>query len=87
MCLHKSVLQEAQLHLNEELEVAVRNGSVTLSPVRARTVTIPDFAAMFADYHGSVAQEDIFAVHPMGRNGELPLWRCGLDGFRRPRED
>ncbi|WP_231282677.1 AbrB/MazE/SpoVT family DNA-binding domain-containing protein [Mobiluncus mulieris] len=50
--LPKSVLEQSGVALGDELEVRVQNGAISLQPLHTRTVTIPDFEALFAGYQG-----------------------------------
>lgn len=45
--LPKSVLEQSGVALGDELEVRVQNGAISLQPLHTRTVTIPDFEALF----------------------------------------
>ncbi|MCU9972194.1 AbrB/MazE/SpoVT family DNA-binding domain-containing protein [Mobiluncus mulieris] len=59
--LPKSVLEQFGVALGDELEVRIQNGAISLQPLHTRTVTIPDFEALFAGYQGLPPCEDGFA--------------------------
>lgn len=59
--LGKSVIDDAGLQVGDELDVRVERGSVVLTPIRSRVITVPDFEQMFAGYTGEPAREDGFA--------------------------
>lgn len=60
--LPKAVMEQSRIAVGDELEVQVLDGAIRLHPLRTRMVTIPDFEALFADYHGSSPGEDGFAA-------------------------
>lgn len=64
--LSKTILEQAGLRIGDELDIHAENGRITLTPIRNRYVTIPDYAAMFRGHDGRQPSEDGFAA-PAGR--------------------
>lgn len=59
--LGRSVIDDAGLQIGDELDVRVECGSVVLTPIRSRVITVPDFERMFEGYAGEPVREDGFA--------------------------
>ena len=64
--LSKAILEQAGIKVGDELDIHAENGRITITPVRSRYITIPDYAAMFQNYDGGQPTEDGFTA-PAGR--------------------
>lgn len=64
--ISRDIMESMGMSIGDRLEVQVRDGNIVMTPKRTRTITIPDFQTMFANYRGPQASEDGFAS-PQGR--------------------
>ena len=64
--ISRDIMENMGMSIGDRLEVQVRDGNIVMTPKRTRTITIPDFQTIFANYHGPQASEDGF-VSPQGK--------------------
>ena len=60
--LTKAMAEEAGLHIGDELNVAVEADRIVITAAKKRYVNVPDYEALFSQYHGEQPAEDGFAA-------------------------